>query len=96
MRRQIRSIFNYYRPLGVYSFMITLVIMAIRPNLVWAVSIKLFLVFLLWLMLSDRKVRQRLGFYKISGVSNIKFFMTLFIFDSLLTISFFMAVKGFI
>ncbi|MEM6516394.1 MAG: hypothetical protein AAF688_09440 [Bacteroidota bacterium] len=96
MRKQLKSIFNYYKPLSFWSLLVTMGIIMVQPNLILALSTKLFLTFVLWMMLSDRKVRQRLRFYKISGVSNFKFFSTLFLFDSLLTVAIIVGVKGFI
>lgn len=96
MLRQFVSILNYYKPLALWSFLVTIAITVINPALILALCTKLFLVFLLWLMLSDRKLRQRLKFYKIRGVSNLKFFSTIFILDSLITSSFLLLIKGFI
>lgn len=96
MLRQFTSILNYYKPLALWSFLVTLAITIINPELILALCTKLFLVFLLWIMISDRKLRQRLKFYKISGVSHLKFFTTIFVLDSLITIVFLSLIKGFI
>ncbi len=82
--------------MALWSFIVTLGITIINPELILALSTKLFLIFVLWFMISDRKVRQRLRFYRISGVSNIKFFAVIFLFDSLLTSAFLLLIKGFI
>ncbi len=79
-----------------WSFIVTLTITVIRPELIVVISTKLFLIFVLWFMVSDRKVRQRLQFHKIRGVSNLRFFFTIFLFDSLFTTAFILLVKGFI
>ncbi len=96
MLRQLRSILNYYKPLALWSFLVTLAITIINPELILALCTKLFLVFLLWIMISDRKLRQRLKFYRIRGVSNLKFFGTIFILDSVITCTFLLLIKGFI
>ncbi|WP_299362680.1 hypothetical protein [Winogradskyella sp.] len=96
MLRQFTSILNYYKPLALWSFLVTIAITVINPELILALCTKLFLVFLLWIMISDRRLRQRLKFYKIRGVSNLKFFSTIFIFDGLLTCIFLSLIKGFI
>jgi putative Ca2+/H+ antiporter (TMEM165/GDT1 family) len=62
-----------------WSFIVTLAITIINPELILALSTKLFLIFVLWFLISDRKVRQRLRFYKIRGVSNLKFFTVLYL-----------------
>ncbi len=82
--------------MALWSFIVTLGITIINPELILALSTKLFLVFVLWFMISDRKVRQRLRFYRISGVSNIKFFTVIYLFDGFLTTTFLLLIKGFI
>ncbi|NRA93283.1 MAG: hypothetical protein HRU26_11470 [Psychroserpens sp.] len=96
MRKQFTSILNYYKSMALWSFLVTLVITVINPELILALSTKLFLIFLLWFVLSDRKMRQRLKFYRIRGVSNLKFFSVIFLFDSFLTCGFLLLIKGFI
>ena len=96
MRKQVKSILNYYKSMALWSFIVTLAITVINPELILALSTKLFLVFVLWFMISDRKVRQRLRFYRIRGVSNIKFFSVIFLFDGFLTTVFLLLIKGFI
>ena len=96
MRKQIKSIFNYYKHLAAWSILVTLGIISVQPNLILALTTKLFLIFVLWMMLSDRKVRQRLRFYKISGVSSLKFFSIIFLIDGCLTTSIIVGIKGFI
>jgi len=79
-----------------WSFIVTLAITVINPELLLALSTKLFLILVLWFLISDRKVRQRLRFYRIRGVSNIKFFTVLFLIDCAVTSTFFILIKGFI
>ena len=96
MQKQVKSILNYYKSMALWSFIVTLAITIINPELILALSTKLFLIFALWFMISDRKVRQRLRFYRIRGVSNMKFFAVIFLFDGLLTTAFLLLIKGFI
>ncbi|MEY8848294.1 hypothetical protein AB9K26_05745 [Psychroserpens sp. XS_ASV72] len=96
MRKRFTSILNYYKSMALWSFLVTLGITVINPELILALSTKLFLVFVLWFILSDRKMRQRLRFYRISGVSNFTFFSVIFLFDSFITASFLLLIKGFI
>ena len=79
-----------------WSFLVTLTITIINPELILALSTKLCLLLVLWFMLNDRKTRQRLRFYRIRGVSNLKFFSVIFLFDSFLTCAFLLLIKGFI
>jgi hypothetical protein len=96
MQKQVLSILNYYKSMAFWSFIVTLAVTIINPELILALSIKLFMIFVLWFMISDRKVRQRLRFYRISGVSNIKFFTVIFLIDSAVTSTFLVLIKGFI
>jgi hypothetical protein len=96
MQKQVLSILNYYKSMAFWSFIVTLAVTIINLELILALSIKLFLTFVLWFMISDRKVRQRLRFYRISGVSNIKFFTVIFLIDSVITSTFLVLIKGFI
>jgi hypothetical protein len=96
MQKQVLSILNYYKSMAFWSFIVTLAVTIINPELILALSIKLFMIFVLWFMISDRKVRQRLRFYRISGVSNIKFFTVIFLIDSAITSTFLVLIKGFI
>ena len=66
------------------------------PDLISALITKLFLVVLLWLLLKDNSVRRKLRYYRIVGVSNLKFFSTLFILDCAITIPFLSLLKEFI
>ena len=96
MRKQVLSILNYYKSMAFWSFIVTLAITIINPELILALSTKLFLIFVLWFLISDRKVRQRIRFYKIRGVSNLKFFTVLFLIDCTFTSAFLVLIKGFI
>jgi hypothetical protein len=96
MLRQFASILNYYKPLALWSFLVTLAITIINPELILALCTKLFLAFLMWIMLNDRTLRRRLKYYRIRGVSNIKFLLTIFILDSIITSVFLLLIKGFI
>jgi len=96
MGKQFASILNYYKSMAFWSFLVTITVTIINPELILALSTKLCLVFLLWFMLKDRKMRQRLRFYRIRGVSNFKFFSIIFLFDSFVTCSFLLLIKGFI
>jgi len=96
MLNQIRSILNYYKAFAMWSFGVTLIITFTRPEIILAVLTKLFLVTILWLLFSDRKIRRRLRFYKIAGVSNLKFFTIIFVLDCILTCSFLLLIKGFL
>jgi hypothetical protein len=82
--------------MALWSFLVTISVTIINPELILALSTKLCLVLVLWIMLSDRKIRQRLRFYRIRGISNLKFFSVIFLFDSFVTCVFLVLIKGFI
>lgn len=96
MLKQLIAILKYYKVLAFWSFLVTLYITFVCPKVLLAVVTKLFLVVLLWLMISDSKTRRRLRFYRIVGVSDLKFFGIIFLFDSLLTCGFLTVMKDFI
>lgn len=95
MQKQISPILNYYKAIAAWSFIITLAITAVYPKLIIALVIKLFLVIVLRFLISDRHIRQRLGFHKISGVSHFKFFAVMYLFDSAVTAIFITVIKHF-
>jgi len=82
--------------MALWSFLITLYITYFKPELVLAVFTKLFLVIILWMALKDKNIRKRLKFYRICGVSDFKFFSTIFLFDSALTCVFLSLIKYYI
>lgn len=96
MQKQVLSILNYYKVIAAWSFIVTLAITAIYPKLIIALAIKLFLIVVLRCLISDRHIRQRLGFYKISGVSHFKFFAVMYLFDSAVTAIFIIVIRHFI
>lgn len=96
MLKQLTSILNYYKPLALWSFLITIIITIINPMVILALCTKLFLTLLLWIMLSDRNLRKHINFYKIRGMSNFKFFSSIFLIDSFITCAFIALIKGFI
>ncbi len=95
MQKQVLSILNYYKVIATWSFLATLLITVIYPKLIIVLTTKLFLVVILRLLISDRQIRQRFGFYKISGVSHFKFFAVIYVFDSAITAIFLIAITHF-
>lgn len=96
MLKQVTAIINYYKPLAFWSFLVTIAITIINAEVILALFTKLFLTFLLWVLLNDRDLRKRVNFYKIKGLSNFKFFSSLFLIDSIITCSFIAIIKCFI
>ncbi|AUC82220.1 hypothetical protein CW733_08800 [Lacinutrix sp. Bg11-31] len=96
MLNQFRAILFYYKPIAIWSFVVTILITIYNPGIVCALLTKLFLMLLFLLMINDRSMRRKLKFYKMVGVSNFKLVATLYAIDSLITCSFLLLIKGFI
>lgn len=95
MLNQFRAILYYYRPIAVWSFIVTLLITVYSPEIITALLTKLFLMVLFWLMINDRSIRKKLKFYKMAGVSNLKLTILLYLVDCFATCSFLFLIKGF-
>jgi len=92
----LKSILVYYKPLFMWSFAINLIILIMSQSYLLTLSAKLFLVILFWLLLKDFGVRQKIGFYKMVGVSNFKLLGILYMIDCLVMFTFLLLVKGFV
>jgi len=91
-----RAILHYYKPLALWSFLVTIIITIIGPKIILALLTKLFLIVLFWFLINDTRVRKKLKFYKMVGVSNFKLITVLYIIDCFITCSFLILIKGFI
>ena len=78
MLNQFKVILNYYKPFAKWSFGVTIMLLIINPALIAAVLTKLFLVILLWYIVSNTQAKQHLTFYKNLSISSLKLFSTLF------------------
>lgn len=96
MLNQFLAILHYYRPLALWSFVVTIILTVYSPLIVSALLTKLFLILLFWLMISDKTIRKKLRFYKMAGISNFKLVFILYLIDSSFTCSFLLLIKGFI
>jgi hypothetical protein len=96
MLNQFRAILYYYRPLALWSFLVTIILTVVGPELILALLTKLFLMVLFWFLINDTRVRKKLKFYKMVGVSNFKLITVLYILDCFITCSFLLLIKGFI
>lgn len=96
MLNLLKAILIYYKPLALWSFIITIILTIVCPKFMAALLTKLFFLFLFWLMISDKNMRKKLKFYKMTGVSNFKLVTLLFIIDAFITCSFLILIKGFI
>ena len=96
MLNRFRAILFYYKPISIWSFIVTLLITIYSPEIISALLTKLFLMALFWLMINDRSIRKKLKFYKMVGFSNLKLVTMLYIIDCFVTCSFLLLIKGFI
>ena len=61
-----------------------------------AVLTKLFLVILLWYILTETRANKKLNFYKAGGVPTIKQVSIIFCLDTIITIGFLLIIKVYI
>ena len=94
--QQLRMILVFYRPLFLWSFAVNILITILNPDFIPAVLTKLFLVILLWYIITETQAKQKLMFYKNLGISTVKLFSILYFIDIFITISFLLIVKVFI
>ena len=94
--QQLRMILVFYRPLFLWSFAVNILITIMNPEFIPAVLTKLFLVILLWYIITETQAKQKLMFYKNLGISTVKLFSILYFIDIFITISFLLIVKVFI
>ena len=97
MLNQLFAILYYYRTFAFWSFGINILLLIFgSSNLVLALITKLFLVVLLYYLVSETDAKQKLTFYKNLGVSNLKLFSILYLIDALITIGFLSLMNEFI
>ncbi len=96
MLNQFRAILFYYRPFAIWSFVVNIIITIVYPEIIPALITKLFLVLLLWFLVTETHSKQKLIFYKNLGISAFKLFSILFLIDSFITTAFLLLIKGFL
>lgn len=96
MLNQFRAILFYYKPLAMWSFLVTIILTIYTPEIISALLTKLFLIIIFWLMINDKSMRKKIGFYKMVGVSNFKLLTVLYLVDCFITCGFLLLIKGFI
>lgn len=96
MLNRFRAILYYYRPIALWSFLVTIMLTIMGHKILLALITKLFLMVLFWFLINDTRVRKKLKFYKMAGVSNFKLISVLYVLDCFITCSFLLLIKGFI
>jgi len=94
--QQLRIVLIFYRPLFLWSFAVNIIITIMNPEFIPAILTKLFLIILLWYIITETQTKQKLIFYKNLGISTIKLFSILYLIDVFITISFLLIIKVFI
>ena len=94
--QQFLSILAFYRPLVLWSFIINIIITIVNPYIFPAIITKLLLTIFVWYLVNETGAKRKLTLYKNLGISPLKLFSSLFLIDTLLTLSFLYIIKEFI
>lgn len=94
--QQLSSIFMFYRPFFVWSYGINFLLLLIGFDLMPLFLVKIFLVALLWYVITETHAKRKLAFYKKIGISTFKLFGLFFAIDVLLSLPFLLIIKEFI
>jgi len=94
--QQLLSIFTFYRPYVIWSFVVNIAIAIVYPFVFTAILTKLLLTIFVWYMVNETSAKRKLMFYKNIGVSTFKLFSVLFLVDMVITITFIIVIKEFI
>ena len=96
MMQRIGAILLFYKPYALWSFGVTLFLIAFKSNLAIIYISKLFLIVFLWYFLSETTARRKLLFYKNLGISTLKLFSITYFIDVFITTFFFKLIGDFI
>ncbi len=97
MINQLFAILYYYRTFALWSFGINILLLITgSSNIIVALLTKLFLVILLFYLVSETDAKQKLTFFKNLGISDFKLFSILYFIDAILTITFLSIINQFI
>ncbi len=94
--QQISSIFLFYRPFVLWSFIANSFLLVMGVHLIPLFLIKVCLIISLWYFTLQTKAKHKLTFYKNLGISPLKLFLSIFVIDVLLSIPFLLILKEFI
>ncbi len=94
--QQLFSIFIFYRPLILWSFLINTLLSFLKYEMVPIIIVKLLLVGFLWYFLNETNAKRKLIFYKNLGISTFKLFAFLYIIDLVFSIPFLLILGEFI
>ena len=89
MINQLRSIFYFYKNFFIWSLIINLLFFLLKtPDVFLVLIIKFLLLIFIYYVVIETKGKQKLTFYKILGISDIKLFSVVYIIDAIVTFIF--------
>jgi len=89
MINQLRSIFYFYRNFFKWSLVINLLFILLKtPDVFLVLFVKFLLLIFIYYVMIETKGKQKLTFYKILGISDIKLFSVVYVIDILVTFIF--------
>lgn len=94
--QRYEAILVFYKPLFVWSFIINILLIAVSHNIFIIILTKLFLLILVLYFIDQNKGKSNLIGFKKLEISQFKFYSLLFLFDTLLTITFLKIISVFI
>ena len=89
MNNQLISIFHFYKPFLTWSVIINLLFVLLKtPDVILVLIVKFLLLLFTYYIIIETKGKQKLTFYKILGISDIKLFLVVYVIDAIITFIF--------
>jgi len=89
MNNQLISIFHFYKPFLKWSVIINLLFVLLKtPDVILVLIVKFLLLLFTYYIIIETKGKQKLTFYKILGISDIKLFLVVYVIDAIITFIF--------
>lgn len=89
MTNQLTSIFHFYKTFAAWSIIINLFFVLLKTNdVILVLIVKFLLLIFTYYIIIETKGKQKLTFYKILGISDIKLFSIVYVIDAIITFIF--------
>lgn len=89
MNNQLISIFHFYKPFLTWSVIINLLFVLLKtPDVILVLIVKFLLLLFTYYIIIETKGKQKLTFYKILGISDVKLFSVVYVIDAIITFFF--------
>lgn len=89
MIKQLKSIFYLYKSFFIWSLLINLLFVLLKtPDVILVLIVKFLLLVFTYYIIIETKGKQKLTFYKILGISDVKLFSVVYIIDAIITFIF--------